>query len=182
MRLVILDRDNTLIRLPPGRRYLYGADEISLAAGAVALLRRLREAGMSVAVATNQQGVALPEYPDMTIASVNQFHERLMDELGRQHASIDRFYVCPHSAESLCGCRKPRPGLFVQAMKDFGVFPHETAAIGDQWRDAQAAHAAGIRALFLVGSDQARSPQPPELTDVRMIASLDACVEELLAV
>jgi D-glycero-D-manno-heptose 1,7-bisphosphate phosphatase len=180
MRLVILDRDNTLIRLPPGRRYLYGADEILLADDAVPFLRRLRAAGVAVAIATNQQGVALPDYPDMTMESVDRFHQRLLDELRRRRAPVERVYVCPHASASLCACRKPRPGMFLQAMQEFGVDPEETAAIGDQWHDMEAAHAAGIRALFLRQQGRVQSPSRPELADVRIIASFSECLHAML--
>ena len=181
MRLVILDRDNTLIRLPPGRRYLHGDDEIVLADGAVTFLRRLGAAGVDVAIATNQQGVALPEYPDMTLESVDRFHRRLLDELRRQRAPVARVYVCPHAAESMCACRKPRPGLFLQAMQEFAVAPQETAAIGDQWHDMEAAHAAGIRTEFLLRSEYTRIPPNPDWEDVRVIASFSECLDVVAA-
>jgi D-glycero-D-manno-heptose 1,7-bisphosphate phosphatase len=130
-----------------------------------------------VAIATNQQVVALPEYPDMTLESVDRYHRRLLDELREQGAPVERVYVCPHAEESMCGCRKPRPGLFLQAMQDLGVAPSETAAVGDQWRDIEAAHAAGIRALFLVGRERAQAPSRPELADVRVIATFSECAD-----
>jgi D-glycero-D-manno-heptose 1,7-bisphosphate phosphatase len=176
---VILDRDDTLIRLPPGRRYLYGEDEIVLAEGAVPFLRSLSAAGVAAAIATNQQGVALPEFPDMTIDSVDRFHRRLLEELRRQKASVERVYVCPHAVESMCGCRKPRPGLFLQALREFGVVPEETAAIGDQWHDLEAAHAAGIRALFLLRSGRFQA-SPAPVSDVRIIASFRECLDAVL--
>jgi D-glycero-D-manno-heptose 1,7-bisphosphate phosphatase len=179
MKLVILDRDDTLIRLPPGRRYLYGEDEIVLADGVVPFLRRLSAAGVAAAIATNQRGVALPEYPDMTLESVELFHRRLLDELSRQQAPVERVYMCPHAAESMCGCRKPRPGLFLQALREFAVTPEETAAIGDQWRDMEAAHAAGIRALFLLRSGRSQA-SPARVSDVRIIASFRECLDAVL--
>jgi D-glycero-D-manno-heptose 1,7-bisphosphate phosphatase len=180
MKLVILDRDDTLILLPAGRRYLYGEDEIVLAEDAVPFLRRLCAAGVAVAIATNQQGVALPEYPDMTMESVERFHRRLLDELRRQRAPVERIYVCPHAASWMCACRKPRPGLFLQAMQEFCVAPEDTAAIGDQWRDVEAAHASGIRALFLLRPEDAQTPAPAGLTGVRSIASFRECLDVVL--
>jgi D-glycero-D-manno-heptose 1,7-bisphosphate phosphatase len=180
MQLAILDRDDTLIRMPPGRRYLYGEDDIVLVDDAVQFLRMLSTAGVAVAIATNQQGVALPEYPDMTIESVNRFHERLLDELRRQRAPVERVFVCPHAAESQCACRKPRPALFLQAMREFGAAPEQTAAIGDQWHDMEGAHAAGIRTLFLLRAEDAWTPAPSGLTGVRRVGSFSECLNRIL--
>jgi D-glycero-D-manno-heptose 1,7-bisphosphate phosphatase len=181
MRLVILDRDNTVIRVPPGRRYVYGDDRILLADGVVEFLTSLHAAGVRVAIATNQQGVALPEYPDMTIETVDCFHRRLLDELRRHRAPVERVFVCPHFAASMCACRKPRPGLFQQAMQEFGVAAEETAAIGDQWHDVEAAHAAGIRALFLLRSERPQGLPSPVCDHVRIIASFSECLDVVLA-
>ena len=180
MKLVILDRDDTLIRVPAGRRYLYGDDEIVLADGAVSFLQQLGAAGVAVAIATNQQGVAQPDYPDMTIESVDRFHRRLLDELRRQRAPVDRIYVCPHGAEAQCVCRKPRPGLYLQAMSDLGVRPDEAAAIGDQPRDAQAALTAGIRAVFLIRHAGVNHPSGATSANVKVISSFEECLPAFL--
>jgi D-glycero-D-manno-heptose 1,7-bisphosphate phosphatase len=181
MRLVILDRDDTLIQLPPGRRYVYGNDEIVLTDGAVPFLQRLSTAGVAAAIATNQQGVALSEYRDMTVESVDRFHRRLLDELDRERAPVQRIYSCPHAEQAMCACRKPRPGLFLRAMQEFGVAPAETAAIGDRWRDVQAALAAGIRSVFLIQGDRSAPPADPKLAEVRITSSFEACLDDLLA-
>jgi D-glycero-D-manno-heptose 1,7-bisphosphate phosphatase len=179
MKLVILDRDDTLILVPPDRRYLYGDDEIVLADGAVTFLRQLSAAGVAAAIATNQQGVAQPEYPDMTIESVDRFHRRLLEELRRRQAPVDRIYVCPHGAEAQCVCRKPRPGLYLQAMRDFGVDPQAAAAVGDRPRDVQAAVAAGIRAVFLIRHAGIEHASGATSADVKVISSFDDCLHAL---
>lgn len=180
VKLLIMDRDDTLIRVPAGRIYLYGDDDIVLADGALDFVRTLNRAGVPVVLATNQQGVALAEHPEMTLEAVDRFHRRLFDELRQQGARLERAYVCPHGADAECDCRKPRPGLFVRAMRDFHASPAETAAIGDRWRDVQAAHAAGIRALYLIGREHSQADRPPELADVRIISAFDQCTGELV--
>lgn len=180
IKLFILDRDDTLIRVPAGRIYLHGDDDIVLADGALEFVRALNRAGVPVVIATNQQGVALAGHPEMTLESVDRFHQRLFDEVGQRGARVERAYVCPHAADAGCDCRKPRPGLFLRAMRDFRASPEETAAIGDRWRDVQAAHAAGIRALYLIRRSHSRPDRPPELADVRVISAFDECLGELV--
>lgn len=181
LRLVILDRDDTLICVPPGRRYIYGDDEIVLANGAAPFLRALKSAGVSVVIATNQQGIALPEYASMTAESVALFHRRMLEELQRQQAVVERVYVCPHAAAANCACRKPRPELFLRALNDFGVSPDETAAIGDRPRDVQAARAAGIRARYLIKHRPSQAEPRQEFADTRVFDSFEECLDTLLS-
>jgi D-glycero-D-manno-heptose 1,7-bisphosphate phosphatase len=146
-RLVIFDRDNTLVRVSPDTRYLYGTDPIVLLPGVGAALRHLARRGIVSVVATNQQGISLPAFPLMTQASVDTFNERLGNEIVRVGGRIERFYVCPHLATEDCACRKPRPGLFITALHDYGVSPDEAVGIGNSQRDIDAANAVGVRAV-----------------------------------
>jgi D-glycero-D-manno-heptose 1,7-bisphosphate phosphatase len=169
IRIVVLDRDETLIRMPPGRRYVYGSDDVVFVDGAPQLVARLNQAGIRVVVATNQQGVSLKEHPEITLQSVRRYHERIDETLRHWGGHIDRYYVCPHARTAECFCRKPRPGMIFRALRDFELGPHDAAAIGDQVRDVAAAHAAGIRRLLLLGSSADAAPAP---RTVRTIASL----------
>jgi histidinol phosphatase-like enzyme len=81
LRLVILDRDDTLIRLPLGRRYVAGDDPFELAPGAAEFVGTLNRAGIVVVVVTNQQGVALAECPEITVAAVERLHSRIQEAL-----------------------------------------------------------------------------------------------------
>jgi D-glycero-D-manno-heptose 1,7-bisphosphate phosphatase len=146
-KLVILDRDGTLVRVPNGTRYLYGLDPIVLLPGAGAALRHLAARGIVCVVATNQQGVSLAEFPLMTRYSVDTFNQRLSEEVVRLGGRINRFYVCPHLATEGCECRKPRPGLFLAALDDYKVTPDNAVGIGNSQQDVDAARAAGIRAV-----------------------------------
>lgn len=147
IELVIFDRDNTLIALPPGARYVRPGDPVMLFPGAAAAIARLKTSQVAVTVATNQQGIALAEYPDITAEFVDRVHAEIQDQLGRAGAHIDRFYCCPHRADSGCRCRKPNPGMLLDALRDFGVDPTSAVMVGDSERDVEAARRAGIRSL-----------------------------------
>jgi D-glycero-D-manno-heptose 1,7-bisphosphate phosphatase len=146
-KLAIFDRDNTLVQVPRGTRYLYGLDEIVFLPGVVAALRHLARRGIPCVVATNQQGISMKEFPLMTKDSVETFNQRLSNEVAKLGGRIDRFYVCPHLDTEGCECRKPRPGLFIDALRDFKLKPNQVIGIGNSQRDIEAAHAAGIRAI-----------------------------------
>jgi D-glycero-D-manno-heptose 1,7-bisphosphate phosphatase len=147
LKLAIFDRDNTLVRVPPGTRYVYGLDPIVFLPGVAAALRHLTKRGITCVVATNQQGVSMNEFPLMTSDSVEMFNQRLREEVAKLGGRIDRFYVCPHLDTEGCDCRKPRPGLFIEALQDFKVEPNQAVGIGNSQRDNEAARAAGICAI-----------------------------------
>jgi D-glycero-D-manno-heptose 1,7-bisphosphate phosphatase len=147
--LVLFDRDDTLIRVPEGTVYLYGDAPIEFLPGAAELIRDLNAARIPVVVVSNQQGVALPKYPDMTTESVERFHDRMQQQLATHSGHIDRFYYCPHAAADDCACRKPRAGLLLQALEDFDVHPARACLIGDSLRDIQAAQAACVRSILV---------------------------------
>ena len=89
----------------------------------------------------------------MTEATVARFHERLRDALLNAGARIDAFYVCPHDASVNCDCRKPKPGLILQAIKDFGSAKQDVVLVGDSVTDVEAAKNAGVTG-FLFWKDE----------------------------
>lgn len=114
--------------------------------GAAFAIRRLNEAGIWVAIVTNQRGVALGQ---MTLDDLESVHERLFAQLAIEGAKIDAVYVCPH-AIGTCTCRKPLPGLLLQARREVeGLDFARAAMIGDSPADVQAARAAGVTAILL---------------------------------
>lgn len=155
IRLVLMDRDGTIHRVASGRRYAYGDDAIQLVDGAADFIRAVNQSGIPVAVVSNQQGVALPEFPSMTMESVEQFNRRLNEELAHHGAHVDRYFICPHAADSGCCCHKPQPGLLLDAMDAFGVSADDTMMIGDSESDLAAAEAAGVRG-YQLDADPAR--------------------------
>jgi D-glycero-D-manno-heptose 1,7-bisphosphate phosphatase len=143
---VFLDRDGTInVKLPEGS-YVYSPRQLRLLPRAGEAVRALNEAGILVLVVTNQRGVALGK---MSLSDVHEVHAALARRLRRFGAKVDEFYICPHADES-CGCRKPAPGLFFQASRDYpGLDLRLSVMIGDRESDVEAAMAAGVRAIRL---------------------------------
>jgi D-glycero-D-manno-heptose 1,7-bisphosphate phosphatase len=158
---VFLDRDGTVNVKPPEGSYVCSPLQLRLLPGAGDAIRALNDAGVLVLVVTNQRGVALMK---MSLSDVHQVHEALRERLRRFGARVDGFYICPHADES-CGCRKPAPGLLLQASRDHGLRLDRTVMIGDTESDVQAAVAAGARPIRLGSSatQSAASEMFPDL-------------------
>ncbi len=166
-RCVLLDRDGVLnADLPTG---VLRIEDLRLEPGACAGVARLTAAGLRVLVCTNQACVGRGELAPAALAAI---HARIDAAVRAAGGRIDGWYVCTHRAEERCACRKPAPGLLLQAQREHGFDPAATWFVGDAERDAQAALAAGCRPLFVrTGKGAAAAAAMPQVP----------CVEDLAA-
>jgi D-glycero-D-manno-heptose 1,7-bisphosphate phosphatase len=137
---VFLDRDGTLNVSPDPHEYVTEPDELHLLPGAGEAVARLNRAGVWVGVVTNQRCVARGLVSPRLLDAI---HRRLRDLLSVHGAHLDGVWVCPH-ADGECDCRKPAPGLLLQAQRavpeiDFA----RSALVGDTDRDVGAGNAVG---------------------------------------
>ncbi|HEX3615394.1 MAG TPA: HAD family hydrolase [Solirubrobacteraceae bacterium] len=148
--VAFLDRDGTINVKAPQGEYITRPDDLVLLPRSAQAIRRLNDAGVRVAVVTNQRGLALGR---MTEHDLTAIHARLRDLLREAaDAELDLVLHCPHDLGG-CRCRKPLPGMLADAATALG--PIDMAAsvmIGDSPTDALAGQAFGIRSLLL-GSD-----------------------------
>jgi histidinol-phosphate phosphatase family protein len=165
---VLVDRDGTIVKDVP---YNGDPDRVEPMPGAAAALRRLRAAGIPIAVITNQSGIGRGLVDRHAVDAVNARIEALL-------GPFDAWVVCPHTDADGCDCRKPKPGLVHQAAQRLGVPPAGCVVIGDIGADLASAQAAGARAI-LVPTDKTR---PEEVRAARRCArSLTAAVDVVLA-
>jgi histidinol-phosphate phosphatase family protein len=164
---VLLDRDGTLVVDVP-----YNADpeRVVPVPGARAALDRLRAAGVLLAVVTNQSGIGRGLMSADDVAAVNERVEALLGPLGP-------WLVCPHEPDAGCDCRKPRPGLVLEAASRLGVAPDRCAVVGDIASDVRAAHAAGARGV-LVPNERTRAEEIVAAPEVA--GDLDEAVDMLV--
>ena len=141
---VFVDRDGVLVRDRPD--YVKGWGEVEIVPGALAALARLRSAGVRIFVATNQSAVGRGIVRRET---VDDIHGRLARIAEAHGAPIDGFLVCPHRPDEGCACRKPKPGLLLQAQRERGFDLSTAYMVGDQASDALAALAAGCTPILL---------------------------------
>ncbi len=153
---VLLDRDDTLIEDVP-----YNGDpaRVRPLPGVAEALGRLRAAGLPLAVVSNQSGIGRGFVTEAQVQAVNA---RVQDLLG----PFEHIVYCPHAPDAGCRCRKPAPGLILEAAARLGVPPARCAMVGDVGSDVEAARAAGARAL-LVPSARTR---PEEVTAAPEVA------------
>lgn len=136
---VLFDRDGTLVRDVP---YNGDPELVEPMPGARAALDRLRDAGIPVAVVSNQSGVARGVLGRDQVDAVNRRVEEMV-------GPVAAWMVCPHGPEDGCPCRKPAPGLILAAAANLRVEAAEVAVVGDIGSDVEAALAAGARPILV---------------------------------
>ena len=163
-RAVFLDRDGVLIEasVRDGKPYPPSSlEQMRIVEGAAEDLDRLRKRGFLLLVVTNQPDVARgTQSPEV----LHAMHCRIAETL-----PLDEFLVCPHDDRDGCSCRKPAPGMMLDAGRRYGIDLGRSFMIGDRWRDVDAGRAAGCRTVFLDCGYRERGPSLPP----------DACVHSL---
>ena len=177
---IFLDRDGVLNEKMPEGSYVASWADFHLLPGVPEAIARLNQAGLRVVVVSNQRGIALGLY---TAADVDAIHSAFQRVLKAHGAHVDGFYVCPHG-KGECNCRKPLPGLFDQAAKDFPtITAANSAMIGDSLTDIEFGRGLGMLTVFIDG-DPKRQPASAQasadLADLRF-PSLAEAVTALLA-
>lgn len=153
-RAVFLDRDGTLNREVDGIR---SPDQLELLPGAADAIHRLNHHGWRTVVVSNQPVIAKGFCAE---ADVQAIHNKLETLIGREHAFVDRIYYCPHHPEKGfpgerpdlkidCACRKPKPGMVLQAAKELNLDLRQSWLIGDTSTDIQTARNAGVKAILV---------------------------------
>jgi len=147
---IFLDRDGT-INEEVG--YLDSLDKLVIFPSAFEAIRLINQSGRKVIVVTNQAGVARGLFGEDLVETI---HAALREALRRRGAFIDAFYYCPHHpTEGLppyrqsCDCRKPAPGLFLRASREWNLDLSASWMIGDRYNDMEAAHRAGARGILV---------------------------------
>ncbi|MFT3828047.1 MAG: HAD family hydrolase [Chitinophagaceae bacterium] len=147
---VFLDRDGTLIEEVG---YLDRAERIALYPYAADAIRALNRAGIRVVMVTNQSGIARGFF---TEAVVDECHRHIASLLARAGAHLDAYYYCPHHPDGRvpeyavrCECRKPGTALVERAVRELGVDPARSFAVGDRWVDIGLARAMGGRGVLV---------------------------------
>ena len=196
MKGAILDRDGTLIDFHRDAELgavvsAFHPDQLRLLPGVVEGLRRLGDAGFTLAIATNQPGPAKGQIP---AAAVERTNRALIELLATHGVTIAAVAVCMHHPEGgpggdpalgrACDCRKPEPGLLLGLAHDLGLDAAASWMIGDGAVDVEAARRAGMRAALLLDTRRCElcpiktgRADTPDVTAARF----DAVVEAILA-
>ncbi|RHJ49339.1 HAD-IIIA family hydrolase [Bacteroides sp. AM10-21B] len=152
---VFLDRDGVINKEV---KFLHRAEQLELIRGAAEAIRLINQKGYLAIVITNQPVIARNM---CTLEELDTIHATLETLLGKEHAYLDAIYYCPHHPDSgypeerkeykvVCNCRKPKPGMILQAAKDWNIDLSQSYLVGDSETDIQAGQNAGIRGLYKI--------------------------------
>ena len=178
-RAVFIDRDGTINE---EKEYLYRADELTFIPGAPEAIRLLNEAGFRVIVVSNQSGVARGYYAE---EDVHLLHRHIAAQLEQVGARVDAWYYCPHHPSGRgsyalpCRCRKPLPGMLLEAADRFVIDLESSIMIGDKLVDVEAGRAAGCRPI-LVRTGYGRQEEAGIPAGVTVCDNLLEAVESLI--
>ncbi len=149
-KAVFLDKDGTLI---PDIPYNVNPDLITLQQGVTDGLKLLKAAGYVFVIISNQAGVARGYF---TINELEKVKLKMNLLLNKEGIEIEGYYFCPHHIDGkvpeytrACECRKPKPGMLLQAMQDIHIDAEGSWMIGDILNDAEAGNRAGCRTVVL---------------------------------
>ena len=148
---VFLDRDGTINEQ---MGYINHISRFVMLPRAAAGIRLLNAQGIPVVVVSNQSGLARGYFPESLIQEVHAKMNRVLAETG---AHVDGIYICPHHPEAkeerfrlACDCRKPKPGLFLQAAADLDLDLGRSYVVGDRWSDLKAAAAVQAKGVLVL--------------------------------
>lgn len=166
-RAVFIDRDGVINE---EHGYVHLVEDFVLLPGVIEGLRTLQAAGFLLVVVTNQAGIARGLYSPAQYAELTR-HMRVV--LGQAGVTIDAVYHCPHHPTKgvgeyrcECSCRKPQPGMLLQAASDLGLNLRTSVLIGDKLSDIEAGRAAHLKSCVLVMSGHANSEHDREVADI----------------
>lgn len=154
-KAIFLDRDGTINKYVG---FLTKPEEFDLLPGVAEAIRQINHSGYLCIVVSNQPVIARG---DCTFEQLQEIHDKMETLLGQEGAFVDAIYYCPHHPDKGfegerpaykidCNCRKPKPGLLLQAAKDWNIDLSQSYMIGDSERDVEAGNAAGCKQSFFI--------------------------------
>ena len=149
-KAIFIDRDGVINKDPGGwTKYSYVTkwDEFFFIDGAVAALKRLKEAGYKVFVISNQGGISKGYFSQKDLDILNK---RMLEEIESGGGKIDGLFYCPHHNKDNCECRKPKTGLIEQAARAMHIDFKNTYFVGDSINDVEAGKRMGMKTILVL--------------------------------
>lgn len=137
-KAVFFDRDG-VINIDTG--YVGRIEDFTFVEGIVPAMQHAQQQGYLLIVVTNQSGIGRGFYTESDFQRLTEWMKTM---LAQQGVVIDAVFHCPHTDDDRCGCRKPKPGLLLQAIEKYDVDCDNSWMVGDSERDIEAAATAGI--------------------------------------
>ncbi|NMC12415.1 MAG: HAD family hydrolase [Chloroflexi bacterium] len=168
---IFLDRDGVIIenRL----NYVLRWEDVDIFPQALQALARIRFCSYKIIIVTNQSAIGRGL---ITLEAAWEINNRLLCEVQKAGGRIDRIFMCPHTPDDHCSCRKPQPGLILKAARDLHLDLNHSIIIGDTLNDLAAGEAAGLQSTILVqtglGATQLALPEAKTLRPFKVYATL----------
>lgn len=178
MKLIVLDRDGVINE--DSDEFIKSPDEWVPIEGSIEAITRLSRKGYSVAVATNQSGLARGYFD---LEALSAMHRKLDDLLSQYGGRVDAVFFCPHGPNANCDCRKPKPGLLLDIAQRFQTSMVGVPVVGDSLRDLESAAAVGASPI-LVRTGKGKKTEanlPDEFRNVPIYDDLAGAVDAVLA-
>ena len=156
-RAVFLDRDGVINEAPmrEGQPVAPATfSELCVLPGVQEALEAMKKVGLMLIVATNQ--------PDVAKGDTSRDEVEAMHDYMRRHLPLDDIKVCYHADADRCSCRKPKPGMLLEAAREHGIGLRQSFMVGDRWRDIGAGQAAGFRTVFVERGYRQPKPDDPD--------------------
>ena len=144
-KAVFLDRDGVI---NVDKSYVYKQEDFEFCEGVFEALQHFKRLGYLLIIVTNQSGIGRGYYREEDFQSLSAW---MKQELLHVNIVIDAIYHCPHAPEVGCECRKPKSGMFQEAIRDFDIDVRASWMIGDKQSDIEAALGAGIEQTIMLG-------------------------------
>jgi D-glycero-D-manno-heptose 1,7-bisphosphate phosphatase len=176
MKLLILDRDGVINQ--DSDAYIKSLDEWIPIPSAISAIVRLSKAGWTVAVATNQSGIARGYYD---LATLESMHQRLRELVAEQGGELGLVVYCPHGPDEGCDCRKPKPGMLLQIAQHYGVELRGIWFVGDSRGDLDAALAVDCQPVLVKTGKGERTLAKPLPEGTLVFDDLAAVADQLLS-
>jgi D-glycero-D-manno-heptose 1,7-bisphosphate phosphatase len=174
--LVVLDRDGVINE--DSGEFIKSVAEWRPIRGSLEAIAALSQAGLRVAVVTNQSGVGRGLFTERTLGAI---HERMAAAVREAGGELAAVYYCPHRPDEGCDCRKPKTGLLRRLERDLGCAATGAAFIGDRLSDIEAAEAVGARAMLVRTGTGAATERLLGGRSVEVFDDLAAAARALLA-
>jgi D-glycero-D-manno-heptose 1,7-bisphosphate phosphatase len=178
-KLVILDRDGVINQ--DSDAYIKTPEEWVPIEGSLESIALLSQAGFTIAVATNQSGIARQLFDQYTLARI---HQKMCNAVEQSGGTLDGVFYCPHGPDEGCNCRKPQTGMLEAISREFNMPLQGVPLVGDSLKDIQAARQMGCRPYLVrtgKGMQTLAACDQEELQGVQVVDSLEVAARLILA-
>lgn len=178
---ILLDRDGVLIENRSD--YVRNWSQVKILPEAIRALTLSEIKNYKIVIVTNQSAVGRGL---ISLETANEINSRLVDLIHHHGGQVDGVFMCPHKPDDDCFCRKPKPGLLLQAAEELRLDLTRSWMIGDAWSDVLAGQTAGVRQSILLktgrGGEQLLQPRPENVVNHLIFDNLALALDTIFTI